>query len=127
MPLVTERLASQLQRHTAAHAYTDAGYYTPPPDLSSLDEYGQPNASVSQVPVTCSFTDKPAVEKWQGYADIKEIAGEVRWATPQPNKGGIFTITNRFGSHVTEQTFEIIGIQNRGAFGYVCALKAVTI
>jgi hypothetical protein len=28
---------------------------------------------------------------------------------------------------VTEKTFEIVGIQDRAAFGFVCALKAVAI
>jgi hypothetical protein len=127
MPLITERLAAQLQRHTDSLAYVDAGYYIPAGDLSSLNDYGQPTTSTSLIPVSCAFTDKPAVEKWQGYADVSEIAAEARWTTPTPSKGGQFKLSERFGSTITEQTFEIVGIQNRGAFGYVCALKAVAL
>lgn len=126
-PFVTPRLAAQINRRTSEYAYTDAGYYTPTPDMSNLDSYGQPTASTSLVPVSCSFTDKPAVEKWTGYADIAEIAAEVRFSSLVPSKGGRFKITERFGNPVTNQSYEIIGIQNRGAFGYVCALKVVTI
>lgn len=125
--LVSARLAAQLQRRTIDHAYTDAGFYIPAPDVATLDDYGQPTASTSLVPVSCSFTDKPSAEKWQGYADIAEIVAEVRWATPQPNKGAQFKISKRFGNFANEQTYEIVGVQDRGAFGYVCALKAVTI
>jgi hypothetical protein len=122
--LVSTRLASQLQRRTAAHAYTDTAYYTPEADLTSLDEYGQPTASTSMVPVQCSFTDKPKVEIWRGDVDIQQIEGEIRFATPAPTKGGQIRITHRFGQPVAERTFEIIGVQDRGTFGYVCALKA---
>lgn len=127
MPLVTTRLAAQLQRHTEAYTFTDAGEYIAQPGLSSLDEYGQPNAAAVVTIVACSFTDKPAVEKWQGYADVAEIAAEVRLSDVTPNKGAQFTITDRFGDSVTEQTFEIIGVQDRGAFGFVCALKAISL
>lgn len=124
--LANSRLVAQLQRRTVEAAYTDMGYYTPTAD-GALDSYGQPAASTSLVPVSCSFTDQPAAEKWTGEADVAEIAAEVRFTTPIPDKGGRFKITRMFGSITREQTYEIIGIRNRGAFGYVCALKAVTI
>jgi hypothetical protein len=125
--LVSPRLASQLQRRTAAHAYTDTAYYTPEADLTSLDEYGQPTASTSRVPVSCSFTDKPKIENWRGDADVESVEAEIRFTTPAPDKGGRITIARRFGQPVAERTFEIIGIQDRGTFGYVCALRAVTL
>jgi hypothetical protein len=125
--LVTTRLASQLHRRTAEHAYTDTAYYIVPADPNVTDEYGQPSGTVSLVPVTCSFTDKPNAERWRGDVDIEQLAAEIRFATPAPTKGGSVKITKRFGQSVTERTFEIIGIQDRGAFGYVCALKAATI
>ena len=125
--LVSSRLASQLHRRTAAHAYTDAGYYILPADPDVTDEYGQPTASGSSVSVACSFTDKPKMERWRADVEIQEIDAEVRFATPAPTKGGTFKITKRFGSSVTEQKFEIVGIQDRGPFGFVCALKAVVV
>lgn len=125
--LVTQRLANQLQRRTESASFTDTANYFAPPSLSVLDEYGQPTQTTQHTAVSCSFTDKPAVEKWTGYADIEEIAAEVRVSSITPAKGGRFTIISRFGNDVTEKTYEIVGIQDRGAFGYVCALKAVTI
>lgn len=125
--LVSTRLAAQLQRRTADHAYTDAGYYIPEPDLTTLDEYGQPTASTTLIPVSCSFTDKPNRETWRGDVDIETVEAEARFSTPAPTKGGRFRITERFGQTVAERTFEIIGIQDRGTFGFVCALKVVTI
>jgi hypothetical protein len=128
MPVfISDRLASRIQRRTEAHAYTDAGYYIPAPDPNITDTYGQVTVSTTLIPVTCSFTDKPKMETWRGDADVQGVEAEVRFATPAPSKGGKFKITERFGQTVTSQAFEIIGIQNRGTFGYVCALKAVSL
>lgn len=125
--LINPRLAEQINRRAIEYAYTDDGYYIPMASVDTLDDYGQPTAPETQTAVDCSFTDKPALEKWQGYADVQEIAAEVRFQTPAPEKGGRFIITARFGFEVENQRYEIIGIQDRGAFGYVCALKAVTL
>jgi hypothetical protein len=127
---VSTRLAAQLQRRTEAHAYTDLAYYIPTPDTTTLDEYGQPTPSATLVPISCSFSDnsdRPNVEKWTGIADIEEIAAVIRFSSPSPTKGGRVKIAKRFGSPVTERTFEVIGIQDRGVFGFVCALKDVSL
>lgn len=122
---VSPRLASELMRRTETHTYTDVGYYIPAP--TTLDDYGQPATAGTETLIDCSFTDKPKMETWRGDADIQEVEAEVRFTTPEPDKGGKFRLTERFRQTVTERTFEIISIQDRGAFGYVCALKAVTI
>lgn len=127
MQLVTPRLTSQLQRLTTTQAFTDLAYYIPQADTTTLDDYGQPSASTSFIPVSCSFTDKPSIERWTGGEDIQQIDAEIRFTTPQPNKGGKIKISRQFSGIVTERTYEIVGIQSRGAFGYVCALKAVSI
>lgn len=125
--LVSSRLAEQLTRRTVTYSYTDEGYYLTAANPDITDAYGQPTASAEETLVECSFTDKVNEERWRGDADIETIIAEVRWSTPAPEKGGSFRITRRFGLSVTEKTYEIVGIKDRGAFGYVCALKAVTI
>lgn len=127
MNFVSPRLSAELMRRTKGYAFTDLAYYVPEADTTTLDEYGQPTASTERVPVSCSFTDKPKMETWRGDADVQAVEAEIRFASPAPTKGGKFIISERFGEHITEKTFEIIGIQDRGAFGYVCALKAVSI
>jgi hypothetical protein len=125
--LVIPRLASQLQRVTEAHAYTDAAVYYGEPTLVSVDEYGQPTYAATGTTFACSFTDKPKMELWQD-ADIQAVEAEIRFTDVTPTKGGRIKITKRFGdSDYADKTFEIIGIQNRGTFGYVCALRAVSI
>lgn len=125
--LVTPRLAAQLQRMTEGATYTDTAYYIPEAS-GALDEYGQPTPSTTRTLVSCSFTDKPSSEKWKGYADVEELAAEIRLSALIPTKGGRVTIVSRFGEEVvTQQTYEVIGIQDRATFGYVCALKVVTI
>lgn len=110
----------------AIHAYTDTAYYIPPPDTSTLDEYGQPTASTTKTYFDCAFVDTAKQENWQE-ADIEVVDAEIYFSTLAPAKGGTIKPVTRFGQAVTERRFEIVGIQDRGAFGYVCALKAVSI
>lgn len=127
MPFVTPRLAQYIQRSTVAGAYTDTAYYIPAADNTNLDAYGQPTASTTETQIACSFTDKPNVERWREF-DLGEINAEIRFSALTPTKGARIRVEIRFATDLESfNTFEIIGIQDRGAFGYVCALKVVTI
>jgi hypothetical protein len=54
------------------------------------------------------------------------IVGEIRFSGPTPTKGNQVEITSRFsGEPMAPLRFEIYGIADRAALGYVCALKAV--
>jgi hypothetical protein len=65
--------------------------------------------------------------------DIEQIEAEIRFKGTKPSKGDTVTLTHRFNRSDTDtqdftvETFEIIAIRDRDAFGYVCALKAVQI
>jgi hypothetical protein len=109
------------------HAYVDTAAYIAAPNITVLDEYGQPAPVVAETEISCAFVDTAKAERWQGYADIEEIEAEIYFTDVTPTKGGKFKIKKRFGQAVTNKTFEIIGIQDRGAFGYVCALKAAAL
>ena len=109
MPLVTTRLAAQLQRRTAEHTYTDTATYISP-------------ANVSTTGVLCSFTDMANAAR-TAYADFQLIDSEIRLSSLTPEHGGRFTITKRFGATVTSKTYEIKEVINRGAFGFICYLK----
>lgn len=123
--LASNRLAKQLQRKTAEHAFWDTGNLLHD-TVSSLDSYGQPVVSTSSTAVACSFTDMPDLERWKDYADITQVSAEVRFSSATPVSGDRFTVTGRLDdSAYVDQTFEIIGIKDRGAFGYVCALRKV--
>jgi hypothetical protein len=126
--LVSNRLAKQLQRKTVEHFYGDTGSLLQD-TVASLDEYGQPVVTTTSTTLACSFTDAPDKEKWKDFADVDQISAEVRFAgSTAPARGNRFTITGRWGdSAFVDATFEIIGIQGRGTFGYVCALKKVQI
>ena len=94
--------------------------------VTTLDSYGQANVTTATTAISCSFTDKPDMENWKNFADIGQIAAEIRFASPAPAKGNQVTLKGRFdGTGYPDKTYEIIGIQNRDAFGYVCALKVV--
>jgi hypothetical protein len=126
--LPNSRLVSQMQRIVSDKFYSDAAYLLIDVNTGAYDDYNNPVVSTSEVPISCSFTDTPAMEKWRDFIDIQEIAGEIRFATPRPTKGNRIKITGRFGTTTyTDQTFEIIGIRDRDEFGYVCALKAVVL
>ena len=127
--LPSNRLVSQLQRKTDEAFYGDtATYYATPSAETGLDSYGQPTAATSGTSISCSFNDKPNMEKWAEYADIQGIAGEIRFDSVTPDKGGRFEITKRWDeADVLPQILEIVGIRQRGVFGYACLLKAVKI
>ena len=125
--LPSARLTAQLQDKVEGHFYGDtAAVLTDVVD--SLDAFGQPNVTTTTTNIACSFSDMPDKEKWKGYADIESIAAEIRFTSPAPAKGNRVTLKGRFdGTGYTDKTFEIVGIQDRDVFGYLCALKAVQI
>lgn len=127
MRLANARLVAQLQQKVSDGLYGDTADILQDAN-PSLDAFGQPTSvSTTTTAIACSFSDKPKVEKWAGHADISMIAAEIRYAgSPAPAKGNRVTLTGRFdGTGYVDNTFEIIGIQDRDAFGYVCALMKV--
>lgn len=128
------RLTAQLQRVTADKMYPDSAYLLI--DVQVLDadgeptynDYNQPIVTTSEIPLSCSFTDNPAQENWIGYADIEVLAAEIRFKNPRPTKGNRVRLIGRFGETTSpNDEYEIIGIRERGTFGYVCALKKVAV
>ena len=93
--------------------------------LDSLDAYGQPTYTIDDVDVVCSFADTVSRESWAEYADIESVEAEIRFEGDKPNKGDTVTLKNTFNSDSLE--YEIVGVKDRDAFGYVCALKVVRI
>lgn len=132
--LASARLVAQLQRNVRTGAYGDTATILQD-ENPDLDAFGQPTGDTpTSTEIACSFTDSikmspAALEKWKGFADISDIEAEIRWeGSPAPAKGNRVTLTGRFDSgDYTDNTFEIIGIQDRDVFGFVCALKKVEI
>ena len=123
---VSAKMAAKLQAATVSAAYIDTAnilQYT----VNSKDIYGQPNTTTTTTAIEGAFTDKPKSEKWKGYFDIEQLAAELRYhGAPVPAKGNQVTLTGRFdGASYADKTFEVIGIQDRDAFGYVIALAKV--
>ena len=115
------RLNSRIQKL----AYSDICVFIDRAE-GSLDTYGQPTVTETETRVSCSFTDSPKIEEWKSFADIEEIAAEVRFSNElvSPVSGDKVKIINRFKRHsFPDTTYEIVGIRDRGIFGYVCALK----
>lgn len=132
MVLPSKRLVESLARRTADGFFTDTATVTYK-TVNTLDTYGQPTYTTTATSVACSFTDKPSKEIWANYADIEQIEAEIRFKGTMPSKGDTITLTHRFNrtdddaQDYTAQTFEIIDIRDRDAFGYVCALKKVQV
>lgn len=128
MRLPSARLVAQLQRRTAAGFYGDSAFLLIDVPTGSYDDYNNPATTETAVPIACSFTDKPTRELWRDYADIEDIEAEIRFKGPTPTKGNRIKLAGRFdGLNYTDKTFEIVDINDRDAFGFVCALKAVSV
>lgn len=128
MRLASPRLVAQLQRRAAAGFYGDSAFLLVDVADGTYDAYNNPVVTTTSVPLECSFSDKPSAESWSGYADIENVEAEIRFKAPTPTKGNRVKVTGRFDSETyTDKTFEVIGIQDRGAFGFVCALKATAV
>ena len=119
-----ERLAKRAQKYGYSGTATIT-YRT----VSSHDSYGQPIYTESAVEVSCSFNESASSEVWKDYLDVETIDAEIRFNGTKPSKGDTVTLTHIFNrdSGYEEQTFEIVGVKDRDAFGYICALKRVEI
>ena len=128
MRLATPRLVKQLQRLTEKGAYGDLGYLTKQIGTGVFDENNTETMTTVEIPLECSFTDKPSREIWRDYADIGQVDAEIRFVGHDPSKGDTVKLSSRFdGTRHSDDTFEIIGISNRYVFGYVVALRKVTV
>jgi len=130
MKLPNKKMVERLQARASAYMFVDTATITYR-TVSSYDSYGQPTYSSITSEVSCSFTDKPSSESWVGHADIETIQAEIRFVGTKPGKGDTVTLTHRFNrdddQDYTAGTFEIVGIKDRDVFGYVCALKKVSV
>ena len=128
MRLATPRLVKHLQRITAKYAYGDLGYLIKQIGTGVFDENNTETMTVIEIPLDCSFTDKPSREIWNDYADIGQVDAEIRFVGHDPSKGNTVRLSSRFdGTSHSNDTFEIIGISNRYTFGYVVALRKVSL
>jgi hypothetical protein len=127
--LPNSRLTAQLSRITEQTMFGDTGYLIKSVETGSFDAYNKPVYSESKIPLNCSFTDKPSRDIWKDHVDLEIIEGEVRFISQTPpTKGDKFQISGRFGSmNYPDRTYEIIGVANRDVFGFVIALKSVTV
>lgn len=126
--LPSKQLTAQLARVVRARFYSDTAYFVLPVPSGIYDEYGNAIVTQSEVHVTCSFTDKPSRESWHDYADIENIDAEIRVTDIIPTKGYRVKLAARFENDAyADKEYEIIGIQDRAIFGYLCALKSVTV
>ena len=127
--LPNSRLVAQLQRIVDKDVYDSTGYLIKSVDSGTFDVYNHPVTTDSNIPVRCSFTDRPSTEIWKEHVDLEILMGEVRFNSPsEPTKGDKFKLVGRFGTaYYPDKTFEIAGCTNRDVFGFVCALKAVTV
>jgi hypothetical protein len=127
--LPNARLTAQLSRVTKQAMFGDTGYLIKEVGSGTYDIYNHEIMTLSNVPVVCSFTDKPTLSIWKEHIDLEILMGEVRFNSPtEPTKGDKFKLVGRFGTaYYPDKTFEIAGCTNRDVFGFVCALKAVTV
>lgn len=127
MRMADSRLVAEIQSRVQSGFYGDTANYIARAQ-TSVDTYGQPVYTETTTAIACSFTDKVSKENWRDFADIQIVDAEIRFSAVTPSKGAAITITGRFdSSSFTDKRYHIVGIKDRGAVGYVCALQAVDI
>jgi hypothetical protein len=125
MIAANNRLVSQMQAKIEAGYYGDTANYITRA-ASTPNSFGELTYTETTTSISCSFTDKASAESWRQFADIQTVDGEIRFNSVVPSKGDAITITGRFDDpDFTDKRYHIVGIKDRGAFGFVCALKAV--
>jgi hypothetical protein len=114
------------------YAYTDRCRYYEPPDVNVLDEAGHPTPSDNFVELDCALNDTvarlQAESRWNDFAVITEMIAEVHLRGVVPHVGGQIVLIER--SHIPltiNDRYEILAIREQGAFGYLCALKNVSL
>ena len=130
--LLPQSLASRLQRVTSQGAYTDKALLLIPVATGTYDEYNQAVVTITQVPIDCSFSDTLLVrdmEQWRDHVDVELVNATLRYEGTTPSKGWKVKLVSRFDGvpYKDEREYEIVAIQNRATFGFVLALKAVTL
>ena len=126
--MANQRLVRQLQRRVSQGFYGDSAVLIRRVGTGVFDENNTETMQTIEIPLECSFTDQPSMENWREYADIEVIDAEIRFVGNSPIKGDKIALTGRFETlSYSDKTFEVIGIRNRDVFGYVCALKAVSL
>ena len=125
MRIASADLVARIQERTKSAAYSSTAFLLID-TVTGVDEYNANIVTTSAVPISCSFTDKVSSEAWRNYADVQSVGAEIRFADATPLKGYRVRVSGRFDSlDMHNKDFEIIGIKDRDAFGYVCALKAI--
>lgn len=129
MPLLPDpRLVAMLQDRVSSQFYGDTAVLMHKIGTGSFDANNIESTEMRITDLVCSFTDSPSPEDWRDFADVSNIQAEIRFSGSFPAKGDTIKLTGRFqGTSYPDKTFEIIGIRNRDAFGWVCALKAVEV
>jgi hypothetical protein len=123
--LTSARAVARIQSRTEDYFYSDTA------DLivlakTPLDAHGQPPNTETPTAIACSFTDKPKEENWKDFADITQIAAEIRFSTPTPATGNRIKLKGQYdGTAFADKTYEIVSIRDRDAFGFLCALKVI--
>lgn len=132
MRAVHSRLAQALQRQIKDKFYGDRAVLLATVGTGTYDEYNHEVVTTTSIPIDCSFTDTLFVrdlEAWKDYVDVEAVNAQLRYAGVAPQKGWHVKLVSRFDGtpYRDEREYEIVAIQNRADFGYVLALKAVTV
>lgn len=133
--LASKELTERLQSRVEEYAYGDLAYYFRPQSATTnLNEYGQPTEVVERVKVPCSLNDsigkRRSTEAWTEAVDIAKLDAEIRFGPDviEPEKGGKFLLVQKDDNpEFGDVEYEIVGIQNRGNFGYLCALHRIEV
>lgn len=130
--LLPSKKATQIASLTKHYSYTDRCRYYEPPDRSALDDSGHPAPNVNFVEVDCALNDTvarlQAESRWNDMAVITEMIAEVHLMAVVPQVGGQIVLVER--SHIPLKApakYEILAIREQGIFGFLCALKKVSV
>jgi hypothetical protein len=129
MPILANaRLTSQINRRTEGYFYGDTALLLVDVATGAVDEFNNPVVTTTETAIECSYHELSSKEQWRSYGDLGIVEAEIRFTSPKPTKGNRIEITTRYGGEpLPEVILEIVGIDDRAALGYLCALKKVAL
>ena len=131
--LPSKRMVEELASRASTYAHGDSAkivYKT----QGAKDALGHATITETETTVSCSFDETVSEQLRKEYADLDRIDAVIRFSGTKPSKGDGVKLVSKFGrtsddgqAFTETAEFEIVGVKDHDAFGYICVLRKVKV